>query len=166
MTLVADMLMLVRDPRELLHERLKSSIPPQLLLVGTVLPLVAIRPAAVLLRSIVTGHPIAGMVLGASSIVLQIGCWVSLAISLPALAKQFGATVGERQAWMLATYASAPLWLAGLLYLAPEDPWMIFFWSRLAHALVYMLAIPWLRTLLFIASWVGSLMVFLAIVGV
>ncbi|MEX0810174.1 MAG: MAPEG family protein [Dongiaceae bacterium] len=42
----------------------------------------------------------------------------------------------------------------------------IFFWSRLAHALVYMLAIPWLRTILFIASWVGSLMVFLAIVGV
>jgi uncharacterized MAPEG superfamily protein len=42
----------------------------------------------------------------------------------------------------------------------------IFFWARIGHALVYMLAIPWLRTLCFIASWVGCLMIFLAIVGV
>lgn len=42
----------------------------------------------------------------------------------------------------------------------------IFFWSRLAHAVVYMLGIPWARTLTFMASWVGSLMVFFAIIGV
>jgi uncharacterized MAPEG superfamily protein len=42
----------------------------------------------------------------------------------------------------------------------------IFFWSRVAHAIVYMMGIPWARTLTFMASWVGSLMVFFAIVGV
>lgn len=42
----------------------------------------------------------------------------------------------------------------------------IFFWSRVAHAIVYMAGIPWARTLTFMASWVGSLMVFFAIVGV
>jgi uncharacterized MAPEG superfamily protein len=42
----------------------------------------------------------------------------------------------------------------------------IFFWSRVAHAIVYMLGIPWARTLTFMASWVGSLMVFFSIIGV
>ncbi len=42
----------------------------------------------------------------------------------------------------------------------------IFFWSRVAHAVVYMLGIPWARTITFMASWVGSLMVFFSIIGV
>ena len=42
----------------------------------------------------------------------------------------------------------------------------IFFWSRVVHAVVYMMGLPWARTLSFAASWVGSLMIFYAIVGV
>lgn len=29
----------------------------------------------------------------------------------------------------------------------------VFFWARLAHAIVYALAVPWLRTLTFAVSW-------------
>ena len=30
----------------------------------------------------------------------------------------------------------------------------VYFWGRLAHAIVYALAVPWLRTLTFAVSWV------------
>ena len=40
----------------------------------------------------------------------------------------------------------------------------LFFWARVVHAVVYTLGVPWLRTLAFTAGWVGSVLVFLAIV--
>jgi uncharacterized MAPEG superfamily protein len=41
---------------------------------------------------------------------------------------------------------------------------VIFFYARLAHAVVFIFGIPWLRTLAFVVSWVGMLMIFLQIV--
>ncbi len=35
----------------------------------------------------------------------------------------------------------------------------IFFWGRVAHLLVYVLGIPYLRTLVWFGSWIGGLMV-------
>ena len=37
----------------------------------------------------------------------------------------------------------------------------LFFWARLAYALVYLAGIPWLRTLVWLASVVGLLLIFL-----
>jgi uncharacterized MAPEG superfamily protein len=31
----------------------------------------------------------------------------------------------------------------------------LFFWMRLAHAVVYLLGVPYVRTLVFTAAWVG-----------
>lgn len=42
---------------------------------------------------------------------------------------------------------------------------MLFFWARVAHAIVFILGIPWLRTLAFVASWVGILLIFLQLIG-
>ena len=36
---------------------------------------------------------------------------------------------------------------------------MIFFWSRLAYAVIYLLGIPWLRTLAWFVSVVGMVMI-------
>ncbi|NKB59230.1 MAG: MAPEG family protein [Alphaproteobacteria bacterium] len=41
----------------------------------------------------------------------------------------------------------------------------IFFWSRVAHAVVYIFAIPWVRTLAFVGGFVGMVMIFLEIIG-
>ena len=41
----------------------------------------------------------------------------------------------------------------------------IFFWARVVHAVVYTLGIPWLRTLAFAVSWVGMVLIFVAIIG-
>ena len=41
----------------------------------------------------------------------------------------------------------------------------IFFWARVAHAIVHILGLPWLRTLAFLAGWAGSVMIFIAIVA-
>ena len=35
-----------------------------------------------------------------------------------------------RQGFALATYASIPMWLAGALYVVPEEYWLLFLWSR------------------------------------
>jgi hypothetical protein len=46
------------------------------------------------------------------------------------LARQFGEEIDDRQAFALATYASIPMWLAGIFYVVPEDYWLLFLWSR------------------------------------
>ena len=42
----------------------------------------------------------------------------------------------------------------------------LFFWSRVAHVIVYTFGIPWLRTFAFAGGFVGQVMIFLAILGV
>ena len=41
----------------------------------------------------------------------------------------------------------------------------LFFWSRVAHAIVYTFGIPWLRTVAFFGGFVGQVMIFIAIIG-
>ena len=41
----------------------------------------------------------------------------------------------------------------------------LFFWGRLAHAVIYIAGIPYLRTLAFFAGYVGMFLIFIAIVG-
>jgi uncharacterized MAPEG superfamily protein len=41
----------------------------------------------------------------------------------------------------------------------------LFFWGKLAHTVVFILGIPWLRTLAFLVAWIGMVMIFLRIVG-
>ncbi len=40
----------------------------------------------------------------------------------------------------------------------------LFFYARLIHAIVHILGIPWIRTLAFVAGWVGIILVFLALI--
>jgi uncharacterized MAPEG superfamily protein len=40
----------------------------------------------------------------------------------------------------------------------------LFFWGRLAYALVYLAGIPWLRTLLWLVSVVGMILIFVELV--
>jgi uncharacterized MAPEG superfamily protein len=41
----------------------------------------------------------------------------------------------------------------------------IFFWARIVHAIAYIFAIPWVRTLAFVAGFIGMAMIFMTIVG-
>ena len=41
----------------------------------------------------------------------------------------------------------------------------LFFCSRVAHAIVYTVGIPWLRTVAFFGGFVGQVMIFIAIIG-
>ena len=41
---------------------------------------------------------------------------------------------------------------------------MLFFWARVAHAFVFILGVPYLRTLAFLAGWVGVSLMFIDIV--
>jgi hypothetical protein len=125
-----DIWAVARHPARFLETALAAPLSPRELLLGTVTPLVAIRAVAVLVRSLIFGAALPGFVLGTGSFVLQLGAWLGLALVMPAIARQFDAELAENQSFALATYASVPLWLAGLLYVIPEDPWYIFLWSR------------------------------------
>ncbi|MCS5683406.1 MAG: MAPEG family protein [Actinomycetota bacterium] len=39
----------------------------------------------------------------------------------------------------------------------------LFFWARLAHAVVHILGIPYVRTLAFAVSWIGMLVIFFSV---
>lgn len=132
MSLKHDVVALVRGPHALLHDRLSTppAWPP--FVVTVILPLIVIRPIAGFFASVMTGHPIAGMVLGTGGFVLQIGCLIGLALILPTVVRQFEGTLTETQSFLLAAYASMPLWLAGCLYLAPDELLWLFIISRLA----------------------------------
>ncbi|MBC7792682.1 MAG: YIP1 family protein, partial [Clostridia bacterium] len=132
MSLNTDILDLLRDPHELMHEKLRRPPVLQHLAVTLVLPLICIRPAAVLLRSVATGRPVAGVVLGMSHLVLQLGCLVGLAVVLPTIVRQFRGQLSDRASFVLSAYASVPLWIAGCLYLAPEESVWLLFASRAA----------------------------------
>lgn len=125
-----DIWSVARHPGRFLETALAAPPSPRALLLGTVTPLVAIRAVAVLVRSLVVGAALPGFVLGTGSFALQLGAWLGLALVMPAIARQFDAAIEEDQSFALATYASVPLWIAGLLYVVPEDPWFLFLWSR------------------------------------
>ncbi|MEE8408696.1 MAG: hypothetical protein V3T05_03745, partial [Myxococcota bacterium] len=118
---------------------------PQSLLVRIVTPLVAVGALAVLVRSLIAGTVLPGVVLGIGTLALQIGAWLGLALVMPAIAHQFHAEVSDRHSFAIATYASVPLWIAGLLYIVPEDPWFIFIWSRALVLLIALLGLVLLR---------------------
>ena len=40
----------------------------------------------------------------------------------------------------------------------------LFFWSRLAHWIIYVIGIPWLRTLAWVISVIGLVVIFLQLV--
>jgi len=40
----------------------------------------------------------------------------------------------------------------------------LFFWARLAHWLIYIIGIPWLRTIAWVVSVIGLIMIFLQLV--
>jgi uncharacterized MAPEG superfamily protein len=40
----------------------------------------------------------------------------------------------------------------------------LFFWARLAYAVVYIIGVPWLRTLVWLASIIGLVMIFVRLV--
>ncbi|HSG94175.1 MAG TPA: MAPEG family protein [Afifellaceae bacterium] len=40
----------------------------------------------------------------------------------------------------------------------------LFFWARLAHAIVHIAGIPWARTILFTVAWLGNLIIFWEVV--
>ncbi|MEM8767785.1 MAG: MAPEG family protein [Pseudomonadota bacterium] len=42
----------------------------------------------------------------------------------------------------------------------------LFFWSRVAHAVLYLAAVPWVRPLAWAAGIVGCLLIFLALLGI
>lgn len=51
-----------------------------------------------------------------------------------------------------------------------STPWTelgaaLFFWGRIVHAVVYIAAIPYLRTLAFVVSWAGMVIIFAEIVA-
>jgi len=121
---------LLSGPAAFLEPRLKTPEAARHLLVATVSPLCALRALAVLLRSLLAGTPFVGLVLALGNFAMQVGAWLGLALVLPALARQFRVTLSEPVAFVLATYASVPLWLAGVFYVLPEDPWLVFVWSR------------------------------------
>ena len=132
MNLKHDVTALVRGPRELLRHRLTQPPSWPTFVVTLILPLIVIRPIADFFASVLTGHPVAAMVLGTSGFVLQVGCLIGLALILPTVVRQFQGTLTEAQSFLLAAYASIPLWLAGCLYLAPDEFVWLFVVSRLA----------------------------------
>jgi hypothetical protein len=125
-----------RHPSTFLDAAFAQPPTPRQLLLGTVTPLVAVRAVAVFVRSLFVGAALPGFVLGTGSFVLQLGTWLGLALVIPAIARQYSTEIEEHRSFALATYASLPLWLAGLLYVIPEDPWFLFLWSRVLALVV------------------------------
>lgn len=127
---------LIRTPQTFLRERLEEGQPPQVLLITRVTPWGVIRPVAVFLKSALSGAAGAGVVLGLGSFALQVGTWLGLALVVPAIARQCQTTINDRQGFALITYASLPFWVVGGLYIIPEEPAFLYYWSRSLLALV------------------------------
>ncbi len=125
-----DIAAVVTRPQGVLAANL--DVPPTLSsqLWRLVLPAVAIRSLAVLLRSLLLDAPTTAVVLAVGSLALQVGTWAAVGLALPALARQFEVAVSDRQATLIVALASCPLWLAGPFFAVPETSELFFYWSR------------------------------------
>jgi hypothetical protein len=125
-----DLARLLRTPDDFLAEHLRRSHPvlPQILV--WFVPAILVRPIAVLLRSLILEAPTTAVVLATSSVALQIGCWLVMGSVLPVIAHQFDTLMRERDGLLLVGFASVPLWLAGALFVVPDAPPLLFWWSR------------------------------------
>jgi hypothetical protein len=128
---VGPMVALLRAPRRTLPGYLDSPRPIRHVLVQVALPLILLRSWAILARGVVLREVVAGIVLAVGGLVLQLGAWVGLGMLLPRLLHPFAISIGERQAFTLATAICAPLWLAGVLFAVPEEPVALFVITRL-----------------------------------
>jgi hypothetical protein len=133
-----DVVALLREPDAFLSLHFRHERPMLAELFTWFLPALAVRPLAVLIRSLVIDAPSTALVLAASSFLLQLGAWLLVGSVLPVLAGQFETRFGERDGLLFTGFASIPLWLAGALFVVPElVPWA-FWWSRI---LVFVLAL-------------------------
>ncbi len=123
---------LLRQTQAFLTDRLDDPDAPRTLIVTFVAPLAAINCIAVFVRSLIVESLLAGFILGIGTFALQLGVWLSLAIILPAIARQFHTTIEDDHSFALATYASVPMWLATILFVIPDDYWLVSLWARLA----------------------------------
>ncbi len=129
---------LLREPDGFLalHLRHDRALWPQIL--TWFLPPMLVRPAAVFVRSAIIDAPDTATVLAAGSFALLVGAWLGVALVLPALGRQFQTPMLERDAMLVAGFASVPLWLAGALFVVPETSPIAFWWSR---SVVFVLAL-------------------------
>jgi len=105
------------------------------LFVRLALPLIAIRSIAEIIRSVLVGAPLPGIVIGLSSFAMLAGVWYATSLVLPALARQFKTDLKEHHAFVLVTFALIPFWLAGGLRVLAEAPQLVVWWSRAIAAL-------------------------------
>ncbi|MEO1172121.1 MAG: hypothetical protein AAFX94_08725 [Myxococcota bacterium] len=118
------------DTRSFLRQRLENAEAPSAFFLRFATPLIGIRSAAVLLRGMIAGEALVGFVLALGNFVLQMGAWLAVSFTLPVVVKQFGSRMEDRTGFAVTSYVSAPLWIAGALYIVPEEPPLTFFWSR------------------------------------
>lgn len=126
----------LRNIDDYLGERLVAPSPPSELFLRWVTPLSLIRTTAVFLRGVWVGDLSAAMVLATGNFAHLIGVWLTTGFVLPVITKQFGETINDSSSFAVVTYASVPLWLAGILYVIPEETSFLFIWSRGLVALI------------------------------
>ena len=131
MLTIRDLPDLLKRPKEVLPGMLETAADIGPLVTHLVLPLVAIRSVAVLLRSSLMGAPFAGVVLGVGNFALQMATWLALALILPTLFREAKIDMTDDQAFGLASIACIPLWIGGIMYVFPEHVAWLYVWSRL-----------------------------------
>ena len=134
--MLVEALRILRSPHRTMGDALHDVPSPNTTFLSSVAPLAAIRPLAALVGSILVSAPLPGFVLALGYFAMQSGFWLILSLALPTLVRQFRGEITDRQAFALVSYASAPLWLAGIVYVVPEDPPIVFLWSRLIVGLL------------------------------
>lgn len=132
------MVALLREPDAFLSLHFQHERPVLHELITWFLPALAVRPAAVFLRSLLIDVPSTALVLAISSFVLQLAAWLIVGSLLPPLARSFELHLQERDGLLFTGFASIPLWLAGALFIVPDTIPAAFWWSRI---LVFVLAL-------------------------
>lgn len=126
---------LFRDPRGFMLDHLQDRPNSVALFVHTVLPFASIRPLAILVRSLFLDSLVPGIVLALGSWVLQASVYAGAALLLPALAHQLAIKLEDRAGRATLCYAFVPLWLAGVLFVFPDEFGWLMVWSRVMVAL-------------------------------
>ena len=142
---LAEIRALLVNPESFFVERFDATPSPMHLWLHRVAPWGAVGPLALWIGSLLAGFGGVGFVVALGRLALHMSTWLGIALVLPTVARQFHTELDDRQAFVVTTYASIPLWAAGVFYAVPEEPRFLHVWSMMLLFLVAIFCVHLVR---------------------
>ena len=120
----------LRHPISIIASFLENPPNASLIFWRFTLPLISLRPLAILFKGIQQNQSRAACIEAMGEFIILLIITLCLLLVLTPLAAQFNVCISHQQAWVLGNAALFFFWISGLLYALPQQQLWVFLWIR------------------------------------